>query len=451
MALLNMKRDGNYEWDDNPRPLKWKDWWKEPGDWSVPGFNYMGPGNKMDKGPPTARDDAVSLEHDWEYGKIEKEGLDPMYIWSDADQKFIDEIKDTKTGRWISKPYFQVKKLAYQAGLIDKFTPQSASKKRKFDMVSGVNRRVHFGEDALPAANAPVMVGGPPLPHDDDDMGEARVAAAAGSGTGTVHGKETPITQESTILRPFPQAINGLMPYYKTGSFTIAALNTAAAQGVVQFRMNSPYDILVDDTAYTADPAAGADTRDTNRESAMMYGYYSQIYKYFSCLKSHWRIRFWTVSTAAQQEIGIWKYYHGKQNPPYVDASSNRILDKYRMMHRGAEQRKFPVPNTGNTDISAYGHGIVYHGNYVPGMVDHEVAEDNYTETWHAVDTVPSLREAATYIVNRTDRSTYATEIIVHWDLEIVYDVQWKDLKAEYEFPSATSDISITNYLSQTL
>ena len=447
-----MKRDANYEWEENPRPLKWKDWWKEPGDWSVPGFNYMGPGNKMDKGPPTARDDAVSLEHDVEYGKIEKEGVNPKWVWSDADEKFVNEIKDTKTGRWISKPYFQAKKLAYQAGLIDKFTPESASKKKKSRMVtrSERNRRVVFGEGAdTPHANAPVMVGGPPLPVDDDDMGEGLAAAAAPGAT--VHGKETPITNEATILRPFSQAINGLMPYYTKGQFTLDALDTAAAQGIVSFRMNSPYDIIIDNTTYVADPTPGADTRDTNREHAMMYAYYSAIYKYFSCLKSHWKIRFWTASTAAQQEIGVWRYYHGKQNPPYVDASSNRILDKYRGMHRNAEHKKFPVPTTGNTDISAYGHGVQFNGRYVPGMVDHEVAEDNYTETWHVMDTVPSLRESATYIVTRTDRSTYASSVVVYWDLEIVYEVQCKDLKAEYEFPSATSDISITNYLGQIL
>ena len=61
-------------------------------DFTLPGYRYLGPGNKMDKGPPTSWDDLVSWFHDKEYEKLEAEGINPYYTYSKADQTFREQL-----------------------------------------------------------------------------------------------------------------------------------------------------------------------------------------------------------------------------------------------------------------------------------------------------------------------------------------------------------------------
>lgn len=40
---------------------------KGPGDWTLPGHNYIGPGNPTPGGFPVDKDDLIALRHDYEY------------------------------------------------------------------------------------------------------------------------------------------------------------------------------------------------------------------------------------------------------------------------------------------------------------------------------------------------------------------------------------------------
>lgn len=91
-------------------------------DLSLPGYKYLGPGNKMDKGIPNNKNDWVAYIHDIGYGRIEERGGNPYLVWSQADVDAYNEFKLTDYGGYFGKAYFGMKKLAYLAGVIESGT-----------------------------------------------------------------------------------------------------------------------------------------------------------------------------------------------------------------------------------------------------------------------------------------------------------------------------------------
>lgn len=54
-------------------------------DLSLPGYKYLGPGNKLDKGVPNGYNDFVAFMHDHGYNIIINRGGNPYLQWSEAD------------------------------------------------------------------------------------------------------------------------------------------------------------------------------------------------------------------------------------------------------------------------------------------------------------------------------------------------------------------------------
>ena len=67
-------------------------------DLSLPGYKYLGPGNRLDKGEPNNESDRVAKKHDEEYDKHIKAGHNPYVKWSDADEEFIQKAKNDYGG-----------------------------------------------------------------------------------------------------------------------------------------------------------------------------------------------------------------------------------------------------------------------------------------------------------------------------------------------------------------
>lgn len=82
---------------------------KTRGDWTLPGYNYLGPGNALDDYPPTNEDDRLALKHDQAYSQYIEQGYDPYWNFNDADQEFLDYVGATFPGK-LAWAVFQVKK-----------------------------------------------------------------------------------------------------------------------------------------------------------------------------------------------------------------------------------------------------------------------------------------------------------------------------------------------------
>ena len=77
----------------------------------VPGYNYLGPGNGLNRGAPVNHNDALALEHDKGYDTMVKQGKNPYLTWSDHDQTFWDGLQNDGTaGYYLSDAFFSLKK-----------------------------------------------------------------------------------------------------------------------------------------------------------------------------------------------------------------------------------------------------------------------------------------------------------------------------------------------------
>lgn len=84
---------------------------KGPGDWSLPGYNYIGPGNPVDDYEPVDEDDRLAMEHDNAYTRIQQEGEDPYYKYSEDDE-YARQHFGHGWGGWLGKGFFTGKKIA---------------------------------------------------------------------------------------------------------------------------------------------------------------------------------------------------------------------------------------------------------------------------------------------------------------------------------------------------
>lgn len=448
--------------------------------WTLPGYNYLGPGNSLDNGPPTSFDDAVAQVHDNDYQDYIDQGLDPYWNYNEADDKAIDQWGNS-VGGLIGKGVFKTKKFLAHHKVLG--TIQKTSKRRHPFMVNwGETRTKKQIDEAVDAqltaknqrlreadraqkeqesrdTNRKTPAPMPNrIPDDNEPMdagnGVSLMSTSSTRGTnGRSDGSETSVDiPRNPRLRAFKETQDVIMPWYNTGTFNIDASNTSAGQNAFGFRLNSINDIITANT-YVADPTPAADVADgVTNNIPMMYNYWSAIYRYWTVTRSHYKVRFWCTTPHNDGEFSVWTYHNGQQNPPLLDGTA-RIPDWVRQMHPHAHVKHFTTKTTDN-GVNTYRHGIEITGHYEPGnyTVVNDVAEDEFKETWHKWSEVPSLREVATFIINKSDRMVAVTDTMFAfgWDAKIIYQVQLKDLKAIYQYPKGSDDFpTIADYMNE--
>ncbi|KAF0683644.1 Aste57867_24316 [Aphanomyces stellatus] len=185
-----------------------------------------------------------------------------------------------------------------------------------------------------------------------------------------------PIEFETT--RPFPDYKNVIMPFVFTHNLSIKQDTYATA---LTFRLNSIYD-CISTFSSTSDPAASADTEDSNIQYAMYTNIWAQLYKYWSVYKTTYKITATTQSNVgtAIREYSLWTYHHGAQHPPL--GITKRLTDFYRRQHPHCHVNHV-WPQTQYADKNT--NKVTWHGIYKPGndYVESDVMEDNLQETWH--------------------------------------------------------------------
>ena len=98
----------------------------------LPGYNYLGPGNSLDRGEPVNEADAAAQKHDQEYQKLLDQGDNPYLRYNHADQEFQEELKDDASfGGNLGKAVFQAKKRVLEPfGLVEDEKTAPTGKKR---------------------------------------------------------------------------------------------------------------------------------------------------------------------------------------------------------------------------------------------------------------------------------------------------------------------------------
>jgi Phospholipase A2-like domain len=108
--------------------------------YTLPGYNYLGPGNDLNNGPPTSHEDFVAQDHDYDYQDLESRGVDPYFTFSEADNNAIANFRGGYGGN-LGRIYFQVKRLASDAGFLDRDTHP---KRHHFMLKRQSDPRFHF-------------------------------------------------------------------------------------------------------------------------------------------------------------------------------------------------------------------------------------------------------------------------------------------------------------------
>lgn len=181
----------------------------------LPGYNYLGPFNGLDKGEPVNRADAVAREHDISYNEQLQAGDNPYLKYNHADAEFQEKLADdTSFGGNLGKAIFQAKKRVLEPfGLVEAPVKTAPAKKRPVEQSpaepgssSGIGKagnqparkRLNFGQtgDAdsepdpqplgePPAANpnldSATMSGGGGAPMADDQQGADGVGTSSGN------------------------------------------------------------------------------------------------------------------------------------------------------------------------------------------------------------------------------------------------------------------------------
>lgn len=311
----------------------------------------------------------------------------------------------------------------------------------------------------IPIRDPPPNVGSDEVPFagtsDDVDMAPQAATMSLASTGGAVRARgmhgETPITNiPRAVFNPWPKTINVIMPYRTMMSIGVTNDPATTPTGY-SFRLNSIYDCRKNTYTYTADPSATADTADGTVNTPHMRPYWMTFYRYWSVVRSRYRVTIMRLSTAiGDRHDTFYFYHHGLQGPPLVSTGTTPVEHRYRKHHPGVKWLDFYSRNmnTAYTNNSIYDNTKYVHGYYEPGSIRHEIVEDELAQTWHKDTEVPPTPEMLTIIPQVGERDIANTVSISYrmW-VEIEYEVQLKDLYAQYEYLTANTNVpAITTF-----
>lgn len=448
-------------------------------DLTLPGYNYLGPFNALDKGTPTTESDAAALRHD-----KSKDYESPWaYIYfNEADDILLKELEGQHDyGAKAARTYFQWKKKTMPRLKKDDSTLGKRSNISPKNTESKRLRSAYPDLDPNPISNAHAVLRGSitsqntmegaGTSEDIEPATNLAMARSSGGGMQSNVGHETPVTIPRTISYGFPDTWTCVMPLNLTFSVIAEGPKRPA---MLSIRMNSIYDCIANGSTsvYTgtvtnttnfgskiaATQSVNAITNDSFISSNANYTnfgieaqqpawrpFFEQRYSKYHVLGCEWELstRIANVSTAYRIRGAVATMYHGRELPP-VDGLT--LADM--MYWKDLDQVEYVQPQSNETPLGS--NATTLSGRYKPGQHRREVREDEDAKTWTDTDAAPSLQE---------NLAIYFTEAPLSWVpladdeamdaiwyncfLTLKYIVQWKDLALAWKYPtSSTTDFA---------
>lgn len=238
------------------------------------------------------------------------------------------------------------------------------------------------------------------------------------------------------------------------------------------YRLNSINDCETI-TTHDDDPnIENVDTADATVNYPMWRNYWLNYYRYWHVVACKWSVKIEPLFSTSERagQYTAYLYFHGIEHPPLQTVAGTLIEHKYRVQHPGVQWKHFypnyaligtvetaGTPAAAETDwnimINQKHRFIEFSGMWKPGMIPHEVAEDDQLSTWHKPDDVPPTPDLMTIMVQPGPRNeATASSLAYRVYVELEYHTQFKDLKTVYQWVMPDSDIpAITNYVAQDL
>lgn len=276
--------------------------------------------------------------------------------------------------------------------------------------------------------------------NSEDPTNPTEMARSSNSAaTGGRSSGETPIANiKYTIYRPFPSTNQVKMVYNTNGSLSLTTTGATRTQQVT-FRLNSVTDVTTTYT-YTADPSPStADTVDATPNIPTMRNFWATVYQYYTVIRSRWMFRVRPANGTGSKltEADIFQHLHGVQFPPLLDtAGSNPIpwhMRKYFPQTIMKKVQSHPT-GTGSGEQHYLDKWTTFYGEWYPGLIKHEVEEDDIKRTWNKIAETPKLPEYLSYVIQRSTASDNSAAFDVKYEFFIEYEVQLKELTDQYQF-----------------
>lgn len=427
-------------------------------DLTLPGYKYLGPGNKLNKGLPTNYDDWVAYIHDIGYGKIIEQGGNPYLLWSEADAEAFRQFSLRSYGGVIGKSFFGLKKLSHDLGLIGKWLPESKKhdtaemvrrnglpkRLRGSDFETPIERKRKAENDLItPDKNKKarrslnkrfreleVTSDGDIINHSDESLenlpARTQVQMSSEGGSGNEHGlKETPVDDPYVVYRGPPDYTFCSLPW------KYDALTSFSNYYAVDYtlRMTSPYDCFVSQSTSDLNASTGStnvmttvsDGSDASPQTARWFSYYAGMYNYYHVISCKYHVfiendhgePIWAYlifhndtsppNAATNQDIQCWPdvKYHYLSAPYKAIQSSGRAerndMDIAENNEAATAQADSDTFETGNHVTSRSGETTCsFVGEYKPGQFKREIRLDSEVENWTSTAANPALTERMT-------------------------------------------------------
>ena len=275
-------------------------------DLSLPGYKYLGPGNKLNKGKPTNYNDRVAKLHDEEYDQLIKSGKRPYTQWNTADENFLKRIKLNDYGGLAGYSFFGIKRGFHKLGLIPS-VDTSVSKRLRGDDISPLKEKQKR------------LRGAPDQPSGRDDNTSllnttTSANMADGGGSGNAAGlRETPVDDPYIVYRGPPDYTFCSLPFMREAYFVSA--DYYAYDHV--FRMTSPYDPVVE--TQNADINVGLGTvnvrteNDSAGEKARWFDMYAGMYSYYHVVSCQYTVM---IENFSGEPLWVYQMFYNESQPP---------------------------------------------------------------------------------------------------------------------------------------
>jgi len=340
----------------------------------------------------------------------------------------------------------------------------------KGDFETPVKRKERPQEPNMSGQQKRMRIGYDDEPMDNSEMAELR-AVGSNSSKRQISNGETPLAKiPRSRLHPVDSTTQVRMFARYSGVVTVPIHGPYVA--TLQFRLNSIYDVKTSYSYNLENPTSdiARETTSGSIEVPAMRKYWATKYNYWSVVESRWNFnyrsnRIQAQNEAADEQIAIYHYKHGIQEPPTNQNTNTsggyteggEIWDIYRRRHPTMINNMYIYENAHPS------HGTYnniqekfksYSYKFNPGDVPHQVQEDELKQTWHRMNEVPPTAEKMTIMFQRGPRNQFpgggSSDHEVCYDIEVEFDVQLKDMKAELEYLEPSYDIpSISDYANQ--
>lgn len=456
-------------------------------DLTLPGYNYLGPFNDLNKGKPTTESDAAALRHD-----TSKDYQDPWaYLYyNDADEDLLKDLKGKSDyGAKLASIYFTWKKhtmprlkkkndVYYTKKRPNSQSPEDPERKRLRGPYSDI--------DSNPIVNVHDRRGGTLIPEKDmesagtsedvevaTDLMAMRSGGGGGGASAVAH--ETEVTIPRSITYGFPDTWTCVLPLNL--SFQIIC-EGPKRPAMLSVRMNSIYDCIANgaSSVYSGTVSASstfgsligttatnATTNDsyinsntgksnltTGNQQPAWRPFFEAHYDKYHVMGCEWelstRLSF-PESNAHRIRGALATMYHGKEIPP-VDGIT--LADM--LYWKNLDQVDYVLPESAVTPMGSVATHI--QGRYRPGQHKREVREDAEAKTWTDTGANPTLQEnLAIYFCEAPLSWTPLADDIANASLSyqcfltLKYIVQWKDLKLAWQYPTSATNTEFATHL----